>query len=126
MADERDADIPDVIASELRLLEHEVRASPAALRELLDPEFHEFGASGRVWDLGSILTFMGSPDDHKEPPEIDRIRGVRLADDVVLLTYRSRRRDLTVLRSSVWRRRDGGWRVFFHQGTVQPLHLSES
>lgn len=114
-----DPELQDVIDRELRLLDPRVRGAPEVAGELLDPEFREFGASGRVWDRASILEMTA---DHDEPPPVtDELVATRLADDVVLLAYRTRRPGRTVLRSSLWRRRgDGPWRVCFHQGTVVP------
>ena len=113
-----DPEIRDVIERELKLQDRAVRRSREAAAELLDPEFHEFGASGRVWDRDSILDMMATDDT--APPTTDRIDATRLGDDVILLTYRTRSPERTALRSSLWRRRDGGpWRIYFHQGTVQ-------
>ncbi|QJY47102.1 DUF4440 domain-containing protein [Pseudonocardia broussonetiae] len=116
-----DPDLQDVIARERRLHDPAVRRAPEVAGELLDPDFREFGASGRVWDRASILAMMASSDDG--PPVVaDEWCATRLADDVVLLTYRTRRADRTALRSSLWRRSGGGpWRVVFHQATVQPV-----
>lgn len=117
-----DPDIEHVVASELRLQNPEVRHSRGDPAERLDPEFHEFGASGRVWDREAILAMMSGHD--APPPVSDDITATRLAPDVILLTYRSRRPERTAVRSSIWRRRDGGpWRLYFHQGTVQPQDL---
>lgn len=101
---------------ELQLLDVAVRRSPAAAGELLDPAFREFGASGRVWDRASVLAGMAGDDG--TPTAVDDVVATRLAEDVVLLTYRSRRASRIALRSSVWIRRAGGsWRMVFHQGT---------
>lgn len=114
-----DPDIRDVIDRELRLQDPAVRRSRTAAAELLDLEFHEFGASGRIWERDAILDLMATHD--ARPPVTDGMAATRLADDVILLTYRTRTPERTALRSSLWRRRGGGpWRVFFHQGTVQP------
>ncbi len=110
-----DPDVTDVVERELRLQRRDVRDAA----ELLDPEFREFGASGRVWDRASILDMMAGDDG--APPVMDDIAATRLSDDVILLTYRTREPGRTALRSSVWRRSVGGpWRIVFHQGTVQP------
>jgi hypothetical protein len=114
-----DPDLQDVIDRELRLQDPAVRQAPEIADELLDPGFHEFGASGRAWDRASILDMMAK---HNAPPPVtDELAATRLADDVVLLTYRTCRPGQTALRSSLWRRRSGGpWRVYFHQATVLP------
>lgn len=111
-----DPDLRWVVENELRLLDPAVRRSRTAVAALLDPGFHEFGASGRVWDRDSVLDLLAGED---APPTLtDDMQAARLGPDAVLLTYRSRTPDRTSLRSSVWRRRDGGpWRIWFHQGT---------
>lgn len=94
-----DPDLQDVIQRELRLQDPAVRREPERAAELLDPEFQEFGASGRVWDRTSILTMMAS---HEAPPPVaDNMVATRLAEDVILLTYRTRRPARTALRSSL-------------------------
>ncbi|MGQ4598660.1 DUF4440 domain-containing protein [Nocardia sp. R6R-6] len=111
------------IAGELRLLDPAVRSSAEHLAELLDPEFSEIGASGRWWSRSAIIAALAAdsrPSD--EPIRVSEMRGALLAPDTVHLTYVSdspmsddavRR----VRRSSVWRRSERGWRLYFHQGT---------
>src|SRR6478735_6257157 len=64
MTDENERAVQAAIDGELRLLDPEVRASPALFRELMDPEFTEIGASGRWWDAESILTVRRGVDPH--------------------------------------------------------------
>lgn len=116
MSDDRD--LQKVIDSERQLHGAGVRRSSALADALLDPQFQEFGASGRVWDRISALEMMA--EEEYTLPVADRFVATRLASDVVHLTYRVRRPERTTLRSSVWRRENGPWRVYFHQGTVQP------
>jgi ribonuclease HI len=112
-----DPDLDDVVARERRLLDPAVRRSRDAAGRLLDPDFREFGAFGRVWDRDSILAAMAGED--APPPEVDEVAATRVGTDTVLVTYRARRPGRTTLRSSLWRRRDDGdWRLCFHQGTV--------
>jgi len=49
MSSNADESVATAMALERRLLQPVVRSSPAALDALLDPEFHEIGASGRLW-----------------------------------------------------------------------------
>jgi hypothetical protein len=112
-----DDDFSEVIAKELALLEPATRANADAVIELLHEEFREFGASGRIWDRpAAVATLATAPgtDAHAED-----MRAVRLAPDVVLLTYVARRPDRTSLRSSVWIRQGSQWRLLFHQGTLR-------
>lgn len=114
---EDDPDIDLVVAGELSLLDPEVRASRSAASALLDDSFHEFGSSGTVWDRESVLDSMLAVVD--APPEVMDMTASRLAPDVILLTYRTRRPGRGTLRSSIWRRTQGRWAIYFHQGTVQ-------
>jgi hypothetical protein len=114
-----DPEFQDVIDRELRLHDPGVRVAPEVAGELLDPQFYEFGSSGRVWDRTAILRMMAGDDE--PPPVTDDLVATRLADDVILLTYRTHRPGRTALRSSIWRRQDDGpWRIYFHQGTAVP------
>ena len=118
MTEERETAVQAAIDGELRLLDPEVRASPDRVLELLDPDFVEFGASGRRWDLESVLEVTGggsvSPDS---PVEISQMAGVVLAPGVVHLTYFADNQGRRAWRSSIWRLTETGWRMFFHQGT---------
>lgn len=112
-----DDELDQVIGHEMRLLDPQVRASAAALTGLLHEDFREFGASGRVWDLASIVSAVTA--DPGAAVTVGDMAAVRLAPEVVLLTYWVTRRGGRSLRSSVWRRDTGGWRLYFHQGTLQ-------
>ncbi|WP_346428803.1 DUF4440 domain-containing protein [Streptomyces sp. Z26] len=123
------------VEGELRLLDPAVRASARLVRELLDPEFTEFGASGRCWDRDSVTAALalessgeagpgGGPGDEAGPGgpagpiTATELVGTLLAPDIVHLTYVSERNGRRVRRSSLWRHRTGaGWRLYFHQGT---------
>lgn len=112
------------VAGELRLLDPGVRASPEAVTALLDPEFTEFGASGRRYDRRSILTVTSAVDESApEPSAVTGMSGVLLAPGLVHLTYTLESNGRRVRRSSLWRRSDSGWRMYFHQGTpAGPSH----
>ena len=113
-----DLDIDEVLAGELALLAPDVRADPDAVGRLLDHDFAEFGASGRIWDRSGIVAALA----HVPSPRVEvfDMRAVRVGPDAVLLTYRAQRPDRVTLRSSLWVRRPAGWRLLFHQGTAQP------
>lgn len=121
MTDDEDPEVAAVVDRELELLDPRVRRSRSACLDLIDAEFREFGVSGRVWDRESIIVMMAA-DEQYEPPATDDVRGVRLAPEIIQVTYRTRRPQRTTFRSSIWRRgADGQWRVMFHQGTVIPF-----
>ena len=108
-----------VVEAELSLLRPDVRSSAQAVEALLDPDFVEVGASGRRWDRPSMVAALGSSEiTDPEPIQATEVAGVQLADDLVHVTYVSRRTGGTpVRRSSLWRRTDGTWRLYYHQGT---------
>lgn len=113
----------ELLDLETSLHRPEIRRSRAHLERLLASEFVEFGRSGRVYDRQSIIeALIGEASDSSDAlPLVSDIAGVLLAKDCVLLTYRSSRTSveysIETLRSSIWKRVDGGWRMVFHQGT---------
>ncbi|MCW7941326.1 hypothetical protein AAW14_04495 [Streptomyces hygroscopicus] len=119
MTDERELAVQAAIEGELRLLDPEVRASPAVVSELLDPEFTEFGASGRRWDAESVLTVTSAGTvSPRSPVKVSGMSGVVLAPGVVHLTYLADNQGRRAWRSSLWRLTEQGWRMYFHQATL--------
>ncbi|MEO6881184.1 MAG: DUF4440 domain-containing protein [Mycobacteriaceae bacterium] len=112
-----DPDTAEVIRRELMLLDPDVRASSERVLALLHPDFVEIGASGRRWDAAGIASALERAGD-EEAVEAREMIGSRLAADVVLLTFQAGRPGRVTVRSSVWVRLDGQWRLRFHQGTV--------
>ncbi|MFC4062343.1 DUF4440 domain-containing protein [Planomonospora corallina] len=122
MTDGSEDAVRAAIAGELRLLDPEVRSSAALAGELLDPEFTEIGASGRLWDRESMLTALSQdPDPAVEPITATGMRATVLAPGVVHLTYVTDPGGRRARRSSIWRRTGQGWRLYFHQGTLSDL-----
>ncbi len=112
-------DVAAVIAAELRLLEPEVRGSPELAGPLIHPEFTEFGVSGTVWDRESVMRMLAEPPaPGARPATASRMRGVKLAPDLVHLTYDSDNNGRRAHRSALWRRTAAGWQLWFHQGTL--------
>lgn len=113
--DEAERAVREAVAAELRLLEPAVRASPTLVTELLHPDFHEFGASGRRWDRVSVLSVTSYGTGARTA--VREMSGTLLAPGVVHLTYVSDTGGRRARRSSVWRLTEAGWRLYFHQGT---------
>ena len=117
--DEQEQAVQAAIDVELRLLDPEVRASPDRVLELLDPEFTEIGASGRRWDVESVLTVTsGGSVSPESPVKVSEMSGVVLSPGVVHLTYFADNQGRRAWRSSLWRLTETGWRMYFHQGTL--------
>ncbi|HSK53551.1 MAG TPA: DUF4440 domain-containing protein [Clostridia bacterium] len=106
---------PDFRGLELALAQRRPSAVAGGFEALIDEAFVEFGASGRLWDRPAVLALLAEPP--RVEVMIDRDEVVRLADDVRLVTYRATLNGRRSLRSSIWVRRDGRWRLRFHQGT---------
>ncbi len=105
------------VAGELRLLDPEVRGDPDRVSALLDPDFFEFGASGRRWDRTTVLDVV-TPAEEEPAIGVSELSGTVLADGLVQVTYVSELCGRRARRSSLWRRTPDGWRLYFHQGTV--------
>ena len=110
---------------EERLLREEVRRSPEKVEALLAPDFFEFGRSGAIWTRQQ--TIDGLTAEPTMDWSVTDFDARALSETVVLVTYRSVRRDPVSgnewhsLRSSIWLLTDGRWQIAFHQGTpTQP------
>ncbi|MFF7788379.1 DUF4440 domain-containing protein [Streptomyces sp. NPDC007991] len=115
---ERDPAVAAAIDGELTLLDPDVRRSPERIAALLHPEFHEFGASGRHWSREAVIAALVEATDLESPPVVpSRVHGVRLAADLVHLTFDTECDGSRAHRSSLWRRTEDGWLLYFHQAT---------
>jgi glyoxylase I family protein len=106
---------------EQALLDPMVRSDRIRVGELLADDFVEFGSSGRVWTRDGILDLLAG--EIPGPIHMRDFECALLAEDVALITYRASRTEastgteLSSLRSSIWTKKTGGWRLRFHQGT---------
>ena len=107
--------LDEVVALERALLSADVRSDPDAVAALLDPAWSEHGASGRRWSRADLLATVAPLGE----ADLEVLSVEPLAQDVVLLLWRSRTDAGSALRSSVWVRSDGRWRQRFHQGTAE-------
>jgi ribonuclease HI len=140
-----DPGFAEILRRERALLDPAVRGDPQATGSLLHPDFTEIGRSGRVWSRPEVLTALEADprvDSGAEDPRagaqaadthvetgsetdagevsVEDARAVRLAEEVVLLTYRTGGLR-PALRSSLWLHDpDSGWLLRFHQGTPAP------
>jgi len=97
-------------------IQPDVRVSKEKLGEILDDGFFEFGSSGKVWKRSDYNA------DHSLSPDRMEISGFKMEElgpEAVLTTYRifNKTTGTSSLRSSVWKKRETGWKLFFHQGT---------
>jgi hypothetical protein len=121
----------DLIRSlEEELFKQTVRGSPEAVSMLLADNFIEFGRSGGVYRKDEVVRSLAAETHEINAPKrtATDFKLTSLADDIVLLTYRSVRRftdsgqEQHSLRSSIWKFIGGRWQMMFHQGTpTQPI-----
>ena len=105
---------------ELSLMDPDLRKDRSRLVALLDEDFLEFGSSGKVWTGEATLDLLSS--ETYKPPAVEDFSCSKLGADVVLVTYRAVRRgdagaSTATLRSSIWTKESGAWKMRFHQGT---------
>jgi hypothetical protein len=106
-------DADRVVENELALQRPSVRADPSAVRALLDPSFTEVIATGEIFDCETVIEVLATHRTFIQPKFLDA-KTVRLAPDVLLLTYT----DGSTYHSSVWvLASTGAWRLHFHQQT---------
>ena len=106
----------------------EVRSSREFVEALLASDFSEIGASGQLYDRSTTVDgLLGeAPAVQARLPIVQDFVAAELAEDVVLVTYRSIREasddlpERSTLRSSIWVLEGGNWRMRFHQGTIIP------
>lgn len=110
-----EGELDAVIEAERTLLDPDVRADRASVEALLHLAFTEIGASGRLWRRDEIIDAIAT--NPQPAPEASAFEAVTIAPDTVLLTYACTDTHRT-LRSSIWQRVDGAWKIRFHQGTV--------
>jgi ribonuclease HI len=110
-----------LLRCELELLTPEIRRNRRSVSALLAPDFQEIGASGRVWSLNEILDLL---ETEEFSPLVMENFACRLIDkNVVLVTFRTVRthphggEQIFALRSSIWTKISGKWKLRFHQGT---------
>ena len=106
---------------EMLLMDPAMRREPERVAGLLTEDFTEFGSSGRVWTRATILELLAT--ETYAPPAVDSFACRMLDKDVVLVTYRAVRttgakdEQTVTLRSSIWTRKSGRWKICFHQAT---------
>jgi len=106
-----------VVELELALLTASVRRSRTQLEALLDPEFQEVGASGRLWTREDIIADLVDGEGG-DPIQAVQVEAREVAPGVVLVTFLSDPGGCAAHRSSLWRLVGGHWRMLYHQGTL--------
>ena len=109
-------------ALEVELHHPGVRSSRERLEQLLHPEFHEVGRSGRTYKVDTVIEHLQA-EALQPAVASDAFSVAELAPGVALLNYRSAHIESNgtlsshTLRSSIWVRTGSGWQLRYHQGT---------
>ncbi|WP_341963195.1 DUF4440 domain-containing protein [Planococcus maritimus] len=92
------------------------RESNCYMTEISDDDFFEFGISGGTCQRAD---FDGSYDLPEDDYRVSRFEVKPLGPEAVLTLYLLENRTTGIWshRSSVWKKRENGWKLFFHQGT---------
>ena len=107
------------------LLRPETRRDVETLAKLLAEDFREVGASGRIYDKDETLQELPgapAPDSYV----ISDFIASELDIYVAMVSYRletlyaGEDAPRRTVRTSLWRLAEGGWQMFFHQGTPVP------
>ncbi len=113
-----ESDFDQVINNELKIINPVVRGNERLIRELLHPDFLEFGASGRVWDTDSIVQVLTTETNPQEIEAYD-FEASAMSASAILLTFKCKSGGRETLRSSVWLKSETDeWLLRFHQGTI--------
>jgi hypothetical protein len=108
--------LAELQAREVELHHPGVRSSRERLGQLLHPEFHEVGRSGRKYSRDTVLAFLVAETTHAIVHS-DQFNVELLAPGLALLTYRSAHRQadgvLTnhTFRASIWQQTSLGWQL---------------
>lgn len=113
---ETDAEV--VARLERELLDPAVRADASRVAALLHPDFEEIGHSGRLWGRDAIVQELSAETD-ESAAGFELLGTEALSPEIILLTARTVDARGSSLRSSLWLRVNGRWRLRFHQGTPE-------
>lgn len=110
----------ELVRLELLLMDPVVRKDRDQVAALLDEDFMEFGASGRVWTRETTLDLLLS--ESNMPPTVEGFSCFWLGAEIALVTYRTvhtgdEGNNGATLRSSIWTKESGKWKMRFHQAT---------
>lgn len=112
-----------IYALENDLLKPEIRNSPEKLQELLDENFIEYCASGKIYQYKKGEIIEKSRIYAQEKWEIMDFSVHLVAENVISARYKlykynlEGQKPLISLRSSIWKFSGDNWKMMFHQGT---------
>jgi hypothetical protein len=103
-------------ALEERLLHPDRETNRKELLDLFTPDFKEFCTSGRIFNANQLGHELLSSSPRSA--NMSHFYVTPLGDDAALATYHITTSSSTSRHSSIWVRRNGKWKMYFHQGTI--------
>ena len=105
---------------ELSLVTPDTRSSADKLNELLADDFIEYGSSGLIYD--KEITIKSLTDVASPTYKIYDFEVFSLSETYTLTRFKTDRTNLdgtklTSLRSSIWKKVNSNWQMYFHQAT---------
>ena len=115
-ATQGDQDVRIVLDHDQRLLAPDV--SRTDLETMLHPDFTEVIPSGQRFTRSQIISVLtASADRDRSPRKAVELRGVRLSDSIIMVTYVSEQGDRRARRVTLWLKTGPNWRAYYHQST---------
>lgn len=111
----------EIINYEKDLLSSTIRGDKESVERLMAEEFREIGMSGMKFNKKDILDSLESWD-YLEYEGVE-FEYEKLREGLIILFYKAlvkNNKDNTKIwtrRSSIWEKKEDGWKMVFHQGT---------
>jgi hypothetical protein len=108
----------EILKLEKELLNSEFRKDKNRIKELLSEEFVEFCSSGFIYKYteGDVFT-----EKKTENWDIKDFQIKEISENACLALYKlsKHNENNNSLRSSLWKKINGKWKIIFHQGTPE-------
>lgn len=108
-----------IISLEKELHFSSVRQNELRLGELISNSFKEFGTSGKTYSKEDVLSHL--PLETENIIESSNWEISQINVGAILVTYNTNRSiestTVKAKRSSIWRKENNNWRLFFHQSS---------
>lgn len=113
----------EILSLEKALIKPEVRKSALEIKKILSKDFVEFSSLGSEYHYKFGDVFQGEEEEKGLNWEILDFKVRVLSKDCLLATYKVIKHDELEkkkysLRSSIWIKEEGRWKMTFHQGTL--------
>lgn len=118
--DEHQEVMAELMAREPLFHREEFGMTKQDYERMTEPDFWEVGASGRRYSRDLIVESLDGryKNFSYETWYVEDFQCRKIAEDSYLVTYTLFQDDRQSRRSTIWRRSNDDWKIFFHQGTL--------